>query len=34
MNIQGYDAAGLTPPPRTISDLMTQGRKMGVAELN
>lgn len=34
LDVQGYDPAGLTPPPRTIGELMTRGRKMGVVELN
>ncbi len=32
-DVQGYDATGVTPPPRTISDLMARGRKMNAAEL-
>ena len=31
--LQGYDEAGLTPPPRTLSDLMSRGRKLTPAEL-
>jgi Amidohydrolase family len=31
--IEGYDRTGVTPPPRTIRDLMTRGRKMTAAEL-
>jgi hypothetical protein len=34
LDVQGYDPAGLAPPPRTIGDLMTRGRKMDAAELN
>ena len=33
LDIQGYDPAGLTPPPRTIGDLIARGRKMDIAEL-
>jgi hypothetical protein len=32
-SVQGYDATGITPAPRTIGDLMTRGRKMDVSEL-
>jgi hypothetical protein len=32
-DLQGYDAAGLTPAPRTLADLMSRGRKMNAAEL-
>jgi hypothetical protein len=32
-SVAGYDAAGVTPPPRTISDLMARGRKMNAEEL-
>ena len=31
--IEGYDDTGVTPPPRTIHELMTRGRKMTPAEL-
>jgi hypothetical protein len=31
--VQGYDPTGLSPAPRTISELMTRGRKMDLAEL-
>jgi Amidohydrolase family len=34
VDVQGYDPAGLTPAPRTITELMTRGRKMAAAELN
>ena len=33
LDVEGYDPAGLTPPPRTIGELMTRGRKMAVPEL-
>jgi hypothetical protein len=32
-NVQGYDPTGLSPAPRTITELMTRGRKMDPAEL-
>src|SRR6476619_3259626 len=31
--VQGYDPKGLSPAPRTITELMTRGRKMDPAEL-
>src|SRR6266540_1224443 len=32
-SVQGYDPKGLSPAPRTITELMTRGRKMDPAEL-
>src|SRR3954468_3217364 len=32
-NVQGYDPTGVVPAPRTITELMTHGRKMDSAEL-
>src|SRR5258705_2216326 len=31
--LQGYDDTGLTPPARTLADLMARGRKVSAAEL-
>lgn len=31
---QGYDATGLATPPRTLAELLAQGRRMDLAELN
>lgn len=31
--VQGYDGAGLSPPPRSIGELMTRGRRLSVPEL-
>ena len=32
-DLQGYDGTGLTPPPRTISDLMARGRRLSEADV-
>ena len=32
--VRGYDAAGVTPAPRILSELMSRGRKMDPAELS
>ena len=32
-SVAGYDATGVTPPPRTLGELMTRGRKMNASEL-
>jgi hypothetical protein len=31
--LQGYDASGVTPPPRTIGELLARGRRMQAVEL-
>jgi hypothetical protein len=32
-DVQGYDGSGVTPPPRTVGDLLARGRKLSTAEL-
>jgi hypothetical protein len=32
-DVQGYDGSGVTPPPRTVADLLARGRKLSAAEV-